>query len=98
MSAPSPARGGPVRLLLLVLAALLTATLLGAAPAPASARDDLSDVDAPVLPPGCFGPARTGIDPFPCPLNTYREKRPTIILWGDSHAYMYIPALKEAVR
>lgn len=62
------------------------------------ARGDLEGVDAPQLPPGCFGPARSGIDPFPCPLNTYRPKRPTILLWGDSHAYEWIPALKEATR
>lgn len=61
-------------------------------------RGDLEGVDAPVLPPGCFGPARSGIDPFPCPLTPYRAKRPTILLWGDSHAYEWIPALKEAVQ
>jgi hypothetical protein len=62
------------------------------------ARGDLAGVDAPKLPPGCFGPARSGPDPFPCPLNPYKPRRPTIMLWGDSHAYMYIPALREAVR
>lgn len=60
------------------------------------ARGDIEGVDAPKLPPGCFGPARSGIDPFPCPLNAYRPKRPTILLWGDSHAYEWIPALREA--
>jgi hypothetical protein len=61
-------------------------------------RGDLEGVDAPKLPPGCFGPARTGIDPFPCPLNKFRPKLPTILLWGDSHAYEWIPALKEATK
>ncbi|WP_148613284.1 SGNH hydrolase domain-containing protein [Nocardioides rubriscoriae] len=68
-------------------------------PAPRlEARGDLAGYDAPVLPPGCFGPARSGIDPFPCPLNKYRPRLPTILLWGDSHAYEWIPALREAVR
>jgi hypothetical protein len=61
-------------------------------------RGDLAGVDAPVMPKGCFGPARTGIDPFPCPLNAFRKKRPTILLWGDSHAYQFIPALKRAAE
>ncbi|MCW2815118.1 MAG: acyltransferase [Nocardioides sp.] len=113
MSAPSPGPRGPLRLLLLALAGLLAATLLGTAapsagadgrPAPGAPandlafRGDLEGVDAPVLPPGCFGPARSGIDPFPCPLNKFFPRRPTIVLWGDSHAYQWIPALKEAVQ
>lgn len=62
------------------------------------ARGDLEGYDAPQLPPGCFGPARSGIDPFPCPLNKYRPKLPTILLWGDSHAYEWIPALRQATQ
>ncbi len=108
MSASLAGRPTTPRPLVAALATLLAVMLLGGAPASADtrpapaprleARGDLPGYDAPVLPPGCFGPARSGIDPFPCPLNKYRPKKPSIILWGDSHAYQWIPALREAVK
>ena len=33
-----------------------------------------------------------------CKLNTYRQGRPTVVLWGDSHAWHMIPALKGAIK
>lgn len=98
MSAPLHGPRPSARLGVALLISLVLAALLSVAPAPAQARDEEGAIDAPVMPAGCFGPGRSGIDPFPCPLNTNRENRPTVILWGDSHAYMYIPALREAVR
>lgn len=33
-----------------------------------------------------------------CKLTTYRQARPTVVLWGDSHAWQMIPAVKGAVK
>ncbi|WP_139983528.1 SGNH hydrolase domain-containing protein [Nocardioides litoris] len=97
----------PPRLVALALALVVALGLLTGPGAPTAAADvrpgpalrgDVPGVDAPVMPKGCFGPARSGIEPFPCPLVAHRPGRPTVLLWGDSHAYMYIPALVRAVR
>lgn len=61
-----------------------------------AARDH--DPDAPSLPPSCFGPAQEEGDPRPCPLNRQRPGRPTLVLWGDSHAHQWIPALRKLGR
>jgi len=82
----------------LVSALLLTLLPSFAAANQAADEDPLAGLDAPRMPAECYGPGQTTVEPAPCPLNTYRPKRPTIILWGDSHAYQYIPALREAVR
>jgi len=55
-------------------------------------------VDVPDMPEACLGdadfiPAR----PVKCELNEFVPGRPTVVLWGDSHAWMYIPALEAAV-
>ncbi|MGA8845219.1 MAG: SGNH hydrolase domain-containing protein [Nocardioides sp.] len=59
-------------------------------------KDDEPDV--PTLPPSCFGPAQEEGDPRPCPLNKQRPGRPTLVLWGDSHAHQWIPALRRIGR
>lgn len=64
--------------------------------APTAAKD--GDPDAPSLPPSCFGPAQEEGDPRPCPLNRQRPGRPTLVLWGDSHAHQWIPALRSLGR
>jgi hypothetical protein len=68
---------------------------LGAtAPSPRAA--DPSD-DHVVLPKRCDpNPAQMPTNPIACHLNTFDAGRPTMLLWGDSHAWMYIPALKAA--
>jgi peptidoglycan/LPS O-acetylase OafA/YrhL len=55
--------------------------------------------DVPPLPDDCLGaqpfiPDEPGI----CELKPYEPGRPTIVLWGDSHAWMYIPALEAVTR
>ena len=54
--------------------------------------------DAPFMPDECFAPAQTNVDPGPCYLTPFRGNRPTLVVWGDSHAYQYVPALRDAVR
>ncbi|MCW2765953.1 MAG: hypothetical protein JWO11_1912 [Nocardioides sp.] len=36
-------------------------------------------------------------EPLACYLNTFHRNRPTLMLWGDSHGWMFIPALKAAI-
>jgi hypothetical protein len=36
--------------------------------------------------------------PGMCKLTAYREARATVVLWGDSHAWQMIPALKGAIK
>ena len=97
------------RLLGLVLAALLTATLMSlpsgataapatsASPAVAAPRDPADDF--PRMPRRCVNPENL-IPQYPgkCNLNDFRKGRPTIVLWGDSHAWQMIPALRKAAR
>ncbi len=79
------------------MVALLAAVVgLGLLAAPA-ARAGEGSLDTPTMPPECFGPAQTSGDPYPCPLVDYDARRPTLLLWGDSHAWQYIPALRRAV-
>jgi hypothetical protein len=97
------------RLLGLVLAALLMATLMslpsGANAAPASSaavaaaatRDPANDF--PRMPRHCVDPKDLIPQrPVKCRLNEYKKNRPTIVLWGDSHAWQLIPALRKAAR
>ncbi|WP_323792091.1 SGNH hydrolase domain-containing protein [Nocardioides sp.] len=95
-AAPSSLR--PATALLLV-SALLTALLALAVAGPAPARAlPAEELDVPSMPADCFGPAQTSGEPTVCRYNKFRKKRPTVVLWGDSHAWMYIPALRKAVR
>jgi hypothetical protein len=54
--------------------------------------------DTPEMPDECLAtddeliPSR----PVECNLMPFEEGRPTIVLWGDSHAWMFIPALQAA--
>ncbi len=36
--------------------------------------------------------------PTRCDLKPFRANRPTIVLWGDSHAWMMVPALKKLTK
>jgi hypothetical protein len=65
---------------------------------PAVHRGNPSD-DHVTLPQRCDpNPAQMPTNPIACKINTYDKSRPTLLLWGDSHAWMYLPALKEAVK
>ncbi|WP_346386968.1 acyltransferase family protein [Nocardioides sp.] len=54
--------------------------------------------DIPQLPYECIKDTHGTLPTTPkaCNLNTFVEGRPTVVLWGDSHAWMLIPALVQA--
>lgn len=86
-----------VRLLLLALTLALLATLTAPASL-AQARVDPS-TDYPRLPPRCEGdlhkiPTKPGV----CFVTEFRKTRPTVVIWGDSHAWQYVPALQAAAK
>jgi hypothetical protein len=82
---------------LLVAAVLLVPLLLAAGTATASGRraDVPPSEDYPRLPnPRCVtGDQRVPQDARVCHLKPFRKERPTVVLWGDSHAWMLVPAL-----
>ena len=75
---------------------LLVAGLVGPANgAPAQAG---ADPDVPDLPARCnnyTGPERR---PGACHVTPWQRGRPTLVLWGDSHAWQWTSALQAAVR
>lgn len=83
----------------LVAIALVASGLMVAATPSAAAPGD-PRFDYPRLPPSCMDPK----DPFAerepgiCKIGTYRQARPTVVVWGDSHALQMVPALRGAVR
>lgn len=84
------------RLLPLLLAAAISLMLLVAAPA-ANAKDPKQDY--PRMPHKCAtAKEKIPSKPTVCPLNGFSEKRATVVLWGDSHSWMFIPALKKAAK
>lgn len=91
------ARSGlrPLAVILLFWALLTSLLAVGSAPVHAQPVEEL---DIPTMPADCFGPAQTAGEPTVCRYNKFRKKRPTVVLWGDSHAWMYIPAVRQAVR
>lgn len=55
--------------------------------------------DAPVMPAECLqGQTLIPNRPGRCDLRPFEPGRPTVMLWGDSHAWMYIPAIESAAR
>jgi hypothetical protein len=87
----------PARVLAVALSvlSLLAAVLLMSA-APASARVDPTK-DTPYLPTKCGGgtgalmPQNRGV----CPLKSFHSNWPTVLVWGDSHAWEFTPALRK---
>lgn len=101
------------RLLGLLIAALLSAALLvplsganaaSAAPGRVSADRQPAAKVNPVkdfarMPRKCVDPKLLiPQKPTKCNLNGFNPGRPTIVLWGDSHAWQMIPALKGAAK
>lgn len=84
------------RLLGLLLAALLGATLLSA-PSASAATDPRKDHTR--LPRSCATPAEeVPSDALICRLTPFRKNRPTLMLWGDSHIWMQIPGVLKAAK
>ncbi|MCW2812872.1 MAG: acyltransferase [Nocardioides sp.] len=100
----------PISLLVATVLTALLATVLatlapstaGAQLAPertsAAATSRPPAQDFPRMPRRCATPKeKIPSKPVVCGLNRYDGTRPTVVLWGDSHSWMFIPALKAAV-
>jgi hypothetical protein len=83
--------------------AIAAAVLAVGGAAPRALADDLGSVDVnskatfSVIPKRCYTPSgevRSG----PCRIERYGDGRPTVIVWGDSHAAQQIPALRVKAR
>jgi hypothetical protein len=80
----------------MLLAALLSTLFVGV-PASAAAPDP-SD-DQPRLPDRCVrGDENVPYQAGPCYLTRFRKHRPTVVIWGDSHAWQHIPAVRPLAR
>lgn len=56
------------------------------------------ELDYPRLPKECASrEEKIPQEPGACFLNDFVEKRPTVVLWGDSHAWQHIPVLRLAI-
>ena len=87
----------------LALRAIISGLLLGALfiAAPAAADPTLPDDEAQnpaittqVMPKRCTGGSSIPSRPGACRLTPRRPDRPTVVLWGDSHAWQHIPGLR----
>ncbi|WP_139979450.1 SGNH hydrolase domain-containing protein [Nocardioides litoris] len=89
-------------LLLALIAGLLASAPTASAADPGSRLPVAAKVkpgqDFPTLPPRCAS-RKDKIPPEPvvCQLNGFDAAKPTVLLWGDSHSWMFIPALKKAI-
>lgn len=107
---PRPLRSWAVLSAVLTTSALLAVLLVdartlasraaaGASSEAVPARAVAPSVDFPRLPRECVKPKdKIPQKPGPCYLTDFQVQRPTIVLWGDSHAYHHIPAIRQAVR
>lgn len=85
----------PVLLVVLgLLLPLLAVPAVSAAPAPGSQAPVTGD-DFPRLPGGCYD--ERGVITSPCRITQF-PGRPTVVLLGDSHAQMYLPAVRRLAR
>jgi len=93
-------RASSLRVALLAAVAALFASLLIAVPSTAGAVAPDPSNDHPWLPKRCVaGPGEYVPDkPGPCYLTPYRKNRPTVVLWGDSHAWQHLPAVEPLAR
>ena len=90
-----------IRYLLEAVAGVMAVSVLSApvsvAVLPTRAEQARADNDFTRLPPTCATrEEKVPQQPMICYLTPFRSDRPTIFLWGDSHAWMQIPALRLA--
>lgn len=51
------------------------------------------------MPGVCYESDHRTVKDIPCHITRYGAKRrPTVLVWGDSHAWMYLPALRREAR
>ncbi|MDO9497289.1 MAG: SGNH hydrolase domain-containing protein [Nocardioides sp.] len=102
----TPHRPGALLGACLAVGALLTVLLpttavgtAGAASGVVAARAADPAKDRPTLPARCRADSDQHLSkPGPCYVTRFDRTRPTVMLWGDSHAYHHIPAVRAAVR
>ncbi|MCW2768377.1 MAG: hypothetical protein JWO11_4336 [Nocardioides sp.] len=95
----SPAATSPrsaARFLAAVVVALTMTSLLTGPPAAAAPAAGDPGMDVPNLPVACGGnqylmPQNRGV----CPLKKFDKDWPTVLIWGDSHGWMFTPALRK---
>ncbi len=93
-------RAFSLRVVLLVAVAALVTSLLGSVPPAASSAAPDPGEDHFVLPDRCvkgsetYVPAKAGA----CYLTPFRKHRPTVVVWGDSHAWQHLPAIEPLAR
>lgn len=88
---PSLSKLPAVLLLVALLSALLMVVSAPAHSAP-KPRNDFAK-----LPRACVNPKdQIPQKPTICHLNTFKDNRATVVVWGDSHAWMMIPAVRRA--
>lgn len=77
----------------------LLAALLASAPAAASAERRDPANDYPHLPAACVPPGKIiQQKPLICYHTDFDKTRPTMMLWGDSHAWQHLPALRPVAE
>jgi hypothetical protein len=54
--------------------------------------------DFPRMPKRCYESDKVTLKVAPCRITRYGAKRPTMVAWGDSHTWMYLPALRREAR
>ena len=82
-------------LALALMTSLIASVLVGLSVAPAQAVKPKND--HPTMPRSCVDRADLiPQEPTVCELNTFDSGRPTVLLWGDSHAWQMIPGLRRA--
>jgi hypothetical protein len=85
-------------LVALLVTAVLAALLVGGTTTSAQAAKKPQN-DYPRMPSQCAtAKEKIPAEPTVCPLNTFDKARPTLVIWGDSHSWMFIPAVKKAVQ
>lgn len=54
--------------------------------------------DFPRMPGRCYESDHLTLKDAPCRIVTYPRSRPTLLVWGDSHGWMYLPALRKLAK
>lgn len=73
----------------------------GSGRAPGAAREeaDPRSLDYPRMPQRCATfREKVPLTPTTCKIRWTNEKRPTVVLWGDSHAWQFLPAIRKAMQ
>lgn len=81
-----------------LLALLMLGLLASLGTSTSYAADRHPSQDLPVIPKRCSeGSTYINPDIRPCEVNRWKAGRPTLVLWGDSHALQMMPAVKKSV-